>query len=255
MSEKESNTSYKSGVSAGELLRSARESLGLTIDETASRLCLSASYIDQIERDDYSHFAARTYARGYVISYARLLNVPDDKILPAFASVASQFDLSKNTIVNASSLKTENAVPIYQDEDRQHHSNFIWWVSAFIILLLAGLVVMWAQGPRGADKNPAGSMVSSVSSTVMPLQGDDGASNSSNGSGQSAPASSDSAQNSAANSGGGASAQSPPANESQSAANTGNNNAGNPPAAQRGGSVSANNNNVSLPAPQQTAND
>ncbi len=240
MSEKESNVHY-TGASAGEVLKSARESLGLSIDEAASRLCLSAHYIESIERDDYKQFAARTYARGYVLSYAHLLDIPDEQILPAFTAVAAQFDLNKNTIVNAASLKTENAVPIYQDDDRQPHSNFIWWVSAFIILLLAGLVVMWAQGPHGSDKNATNNMVNSVSSTAMPLQADDEASNANNNT--QAPA----AQQQA-------SQQQPPQQQApvqQSAApntNDGAQSAGN------NGNARANN-NVALPAPQQTADD
>ena len=251
MSDKESNVHY-TGASAGEVLRSARESSGYSIDEAASRLCLSVHYIESIERDDYSVFAARAYARGYVLSYARFLEISEVQILPAFTHVAAQFDLNKNTIVNAASLRTENAVPIYQDDDRQPHSNFIWWVSAFIILLLAGLVVMWAQGPHGSDKNPANNMENSVSSTAMPLQPDNEASNANNNanSGSSAgpqtqaPAPAQQTQQQAP-------VQQVPAQQSSAPNNA---NDGARPAPQRSADASANN-NVSLPAPQQTADD
>lgn len=244
MSDKESNIHY-TGANAGEVLRSARESLGLSIDEAASRLCLSAQYIESIERDDYSLFAARTYARGYVLSYARLLDISDERILPAFTHVAAQFDLNKNTIVNAASLKNENAVPIYQDDDRQPHSNFIWWVSAFIILLLAGLVVMWAQGPHGSDKNPANNMVNSVSSTAMPLQPDDQASNANNNanSGSSAPPQTQASAQ-----------QQAPVQQGQAQQSSAPNANGAGPTPQRSADTSANS-NVALPAPQQTADD
>lgn len=62
--------------SIGLRLRSERERRGWTCEEVASRLKLQARVIRLIEQDDYSDFSHAVYLRGYLTSYARLLDVP-----------------------------------------------------------------------------------------------------------------------------------------------------------------------------------
>ncbi len=63
-------------ASIGQRLRAAREKLGLTCDDVAARLKLQARLIRRIEEDDYSGMAHAVYLRGYLTSYARLLDMP-----------------------------------------------------------------------------------------------------------------------------------------------------------------------------------
>lgn len=65
-------------------LRTAREAAQTGIGDVARQLRLSVDTIAAIERDDYSHMAGLTFIRGYLRSYARLLNLPGDDILIAF---------------------------------------------------------------------------------------------------------------------------------------------------------------------------
>lgn len=65
----------------GRLLRRAREGLGLSEDDVAEELRLSPFQIRALEEDDWEHLPGSTYARGYLRSYARLLNLDVDKLL------------------------------------------------------------------------------------------------------------------------------------------------------------------------------
>jgi cytoskeleton protein RodZ len=62
--------------SVGMRLRAAREQRGWSCEEVASRLKLQARLIRRIEEDDYSGIAHAVYLRGYLTSYARLLDMP-----------------------------------------------------------------------------------------------------------------------------------------------------------------------------------
>ena len=64
------------GVSIGQRLRIAREQRGWTCEDVGSRLKLQARLIRRIEEDDFSGIAHAVYLRGYLTSYARLLDMP-----------------------------------------------------------------------------------------------------------------------------------------------------------------------------------
>lgn len=82
-------TEDKSAVnSTGERLRSAREQLGLTQQNVAERLCLKLSTVRDIEEDKSPADLASTFLRGYIRSYARLVHVPEEELLPMMAKQA-----------------------------------------------------------------------------------------------------------------------------------------------------------------------
>ncbi len=63
-------------ASIGQRLRFAREQRGWTCEDVGSRLKLQARLIRRIEEDDFSGIAHAVYLRGYLTSYARLLDMP-----------------------------------------------------------------------------------------------------------------------------------------------------------------------------------
>jgi cytoskeleton protein RodZ len=63
-------------ASLGARFRAAREACGLGIDEVASRLRAPPSKIHAIESDDLDQLGAKVFARGYLLSYARLVGLP-----------------------------------------------------------------------------------------------------------------------------------------------------------------------------------
>ena len=69
----------------GTRLRNAREQLGLSQQAVAERLCLKVSTVRDIEEDKAPADLAATFLRGYIRSYARLVHVPEDELLPMMA--------------------------------------------------------------------------------------------------------------------------------------------------------------------------
>ena len=62
----------------GELLRSARQVHGWSIEEVAVELNLLPDVIQALENDDYQGLAGRTYVVGYLRSYGKLASVNVD---------------------------------------------------------------------------------------------------------------------------------------------------------------------------------
>ncbi|WP_289465470.1 cytoskeleton protein RodZ, partial [Klebsiella pneumoniae] len=74
----ETNAAQTTGVR----LRNAREQLGLSQQAVAERLCLKVSTVRDIEDDKAPAELASTFLRGYIRSYARLVHIPEEELLP-----------------------------------------------------------------------------------------------------------------------------------------------------------------------------
>lgn len=66
----------------GVRLRNAREQLGLSQQAVAERLCLKVTTVRNIEDDKAPADLASTFLRGYIRSYARLVHIPEEELLP-----------------------------------------------------------------------------------------------------------------------------------------------------------------------------
>jgi cytoskeleton protein RodZ len=75
-------------VTAGALLGAAREASGLSIDAVAQQLKLAPRQVRALEEDDFTHLPGRTFVRGFVRSYARLVRLDPDKVLGALPAGA-----------------------------------------------------------------------------------------------------------------------------------------------------------------------
>ena len=69
-------------LSTGVRLRNAREQLGLSQQAVAERLCLKVSTVRDIEEHKALADLASTFLRGYIRSYAKLVHIPENELLP-----------------------------------------------------------------------------------------------------------------------------------------------------------------------------
>lgn len=70
--------------SIGAKLKRAREKLELSVQDIAKQLRLKPERIEALENDDYQEMANATFIKGYLRSYALLVNVPPEEILALF---------------------------------------------------------------------------------------------------------------------------------------------------------------------------
>lgn len=70
-------------LSAGSLLRESRLAAGLSIDAVAQQLKLAPRQVKALEDDDFAALPGRTFVRGFVRNYARLLRLDTATVLAA----------------------------------------------------------------------------------------------------------------------------------------------------------------------------
>jgi cytoskeleton protein RodZ len=129
---KMTNQSEKSKLTGlGARLRKTRESMHLTQKEAAARLYLNPKIVEVIENEAFFDGPPMTFMRGYLRSYARLLNFPESEIRSAID------ELELNTTPTSLATPRLQAGPIYRGD------RYIRWITYLIVLTLISLVVLW----------------------------------------------------------------------------------------------------------------
>lgn len=77
-------------VSPGASLSAARNEIGLSVADVARSLRLSVRQIEAIEADDFDRLPGKTFLRGFVRNYAKLLNIDPEPLLEACQQTATQ---------------------------------------------------------------------------------------------------------------------------------------------------------------------
>lgn len=71
-------------MSTGSLIREARESAGLTLDDVARITKIRASILAAMEADDFSHCGGDVYARGQLRSIASAIGMDPAGVLASY---------------------------------------------------------------------------------------------------------------------------------------------------------------------------
>jgi cytoskeleton protein RodZ len=85
-------------LSAGAMLRHARESAGWSIDMVSQQLKLAPRQVQALEDDDYAQLPGRTFVRGFMRNYARLLHLDPDALLSALPESSAAPSLDRPTL-------------------------------------------------------------------------------------------------------------------------------------------------------------
>ena len=76
-------------ATTGARLREAREAAGLSIDAVAQQLKLAPRQVKALEDDDFAQLPGRTFIRGFMRNYARLVRLDPDALLSALPEGAA----------------------------------------------------------------------------------------------------------------------------------------------------------------------
>ncbi|ENC6423287.1 cytoskeleton protein RodZ [Aeromonas veronii] len=144
-------------VGPGQLLRNAREQLGWTREQVASRIHLRLTLIAAIESDTYDKHTSHTFIRGYLRTYAKLVGIPDETILAAY----DKLGLTPPDNIDMQSFSRRSR--------QQANDSRLKVVTWLVILVLIALSVAWwwqSTSRRSAgDEALAATEMSATSST------------------------------------------------------------------------------------------
>ncbi|QPR86860.1 RodZ domain-containing protein [Aeromonas hydrophila] len=118
-------------VGPGQLLRNAREQLGWTREQVASRIHLRLTLIAAIESDTYDKHTSHTFIRGYLRTYAKLVGIPEETILAAY----DKLGLTPPDNIDMQSFSRRSR--------QQANDSRLKVVTWLVILVLIALSVAW----------------------------------------------------------------------------------------------------------------
>jgi cytoskeletal protein RodZ len=145
----EKSAQGRSSRTPGEMLKKAREQQNLSQEEVALQLRLKLDIIQNLEADNFASFPALVYMKGYLRSYAQLLNISQDELMKAFADlkiadpIPSVVDLHK---------------PLEKSHEEADENHWPWLrISLFALLglLIAAALIVWLSQGKKPTKNTA----------------------------------------------------------------------------------------------------
>ena len=119
----------------GKLLQVAREEKNLRPEDVAYEIRLTPSQVLALEENDYSRMPEETYIRGYLRNYARLVDIPENDILMAFARLTRSSEKKLQPVMPAS------------ESDINKGGKGIRLLAVFIIIAVIAVSAVWVLEP------------------------------------------------------------------------------------------------------------
>lgn len=143
-------------IRVGERLSGERQKRGLTLEEVSDATKIREEFLEFIEKSDYKKLPSAAYAKGFVGSYAKFLNIPEKEILALFKR---EFDEEKELKVLPEGLTGEKDIPIHRSKIKQ--------AAVFVVLIILALLGYIAFQYRFAVINPPLKIVAPIEEAVI----------------------------------------------------------------------------------------
>lgn len=150
-----------SDESPGRSLREARESRGLSIAEVVNSIKFSPRQIEAIERDDFEHLPGATFIRGFIRSYAKLLQLDPHPLLTMLDRETPQPDTQIH-------LPKDTGAALPQPGERRSYLPHLALLLTVLAMLVAIATYFDWPGGTGKSKSPAANTVPAPA-TLQPL--------------------------------------------------------------------------------------
>ncbi len=154
-------------LSAGMQLAHAREAAGLSQDSVAQQLKLAPRQVRALEDGDYDKLPGRTFVRGFVRNYARLLHLDPDAVVAALPGTSTP---SLDSPALHPTAQTMGELPA---TERGKPGWTRWAIPLILIAIVAGAAVYEYLRQRGEGPSPetardAGAKIASPEAPVSP---------------------------------------------------------------------------------------
>jgi cytoskeleton protein RodZ len=128
----------QSSLNVGMALREAREHLGMSVNDIADRIKFAPKQVEALEANDFAHLPRATFLRGFVRSYARVVQLDEAVLIAALPVESAPQAVARPPVMNV-------AFPAMQSLRR---FNVMWLAGALgVALVLAVFVLLNGSGP------------------------------------------------------------------------------------------------------------
>jgi len=122
--------SHSRSVGPGDRLQAARNEMGLSIEDVATRMHLSIAILESIEENNFDDITAPIFVKGYLRAYARIVSLDEDEMIQQYQNYYSEEDPPISS--------TSNLAPEISSDDAR-----IKWTTYLVIIGLLGLLAAW----------------------------------------------------------------------------------------------------------------
>lgn len=154
-------------LSVGATLRAARDAAGLSEDAVAQQLKLAPRQVRAIEEDDYARLPGRTFVRGFVRNYARLVHLDADAVVAALPTGEATSPLERLTYTPSSRPMGE-----MPPESRRRGGGTARWLIPLVLLAVVAVAAYYEfwrpSAPAPAPATPDGVMPPPAPRTTTP---------------------------------------------------------------------------------------
>jgi cytoskeleton protein RodZ len=132
----------------GARLRAAREAAGLSLEQVAQQLKLAPRQVRALEEEDFAQLPGRTFARGFVRNYARLLNLDGDDLLRLLPD--------STRALEAPALHSTGAMIAELPSAGRGRPGFSRWVIPIVLIacIVAAATYEWYRGALAPPSEP-----------------------------------------------------------------------------------------------------
>lgn len=120
-------------VSLGKRLREARERLGLSVADVSGQIKLAVRQIEALEADDLHNLPEMPFVRGFVRSYAKILQLDVQPLLEALPQ----------TKASATPLAPDSVEAPFPSAHSPQRQNLIWLGAALLLSVLVVAFAVW----------------------------------------------------------------------------------------------------------------
>lgn len=139
-------------ISPGQMLAQARQSLKLSKQDIADKLNFRLALVTSIEQDNYDNSLPETFNRGYLRSYAKLVNINESDILTSYETL------------NIAKIQCAEMQSFSHFTEKQAQNSRLMWVSYLIItLLIASTIIWWLQNEKATNSEVKTIVTTSIS--------------------------------------------------------------------------------------------
>ena len=131
----------------GETLHDRRQALGISLDEVERSIRVRRRLLEALEAGEYERLPNPGYVRGYISSYARLLELDPVALLNMYKAETGG---AHGNDLQRLPQRQEAVVPTGQ----QHVIRWRVSVTAIAVIVGVGLIVWWALGMRTSKSEP-----------------------------------------------------------------------------------------------------
>src|SRR4030067_590809 len=127
------NPAATEAASLGRTLRETREHLGFSVADVANQIKFAPRQIEALEADDFQHLPEAAFLRGFIRSYAKILQLDGQALLAA---------LPESRTVPAELVPASVGMPFPGAKSLLRQNQF-WLYAAAFLAVVAGIFALW----------------------------------------------------------------------------------------------------------------